>query len=83
MVRFANGHYSDCPRRSAPLAECICFTRAIRRKQDAQDALALLQRANRLTRHAPKTNARVKLALTSAGGAVRHAERVFAEVTRG
>ena len=83
VVRLTNGHYPDCPRLRRPLDRCICGSRALRRKFDAEDAEALLRRALALTKAAPRTHARVRLALTSAGGAVRHAERMLAEVRRG
>lgn len=40
----------------------------------ARAALAHLREAHRLLRHAPRTKERVRLAITSAGGAIRNAE---------
>lgn len=47
------------------------------RRQDARDALLYLRRALRCLHYAPQTRKRVRAAITSAGGAVRHAERVL------
>ncbi len=40
----------------------------------ARTALIHLRKAYHLLKHAPRTRERVRLAITSAGGAVRHAE---------
>lgn len=82
MTKLINGHYPDCPRLRGANADlvCVCLTRAIARKHAAEDAVVALQKALRLTRHAPRTRARVRLALTSAGGALRHAQGLLHRV---